>query len=99
MQGGSGMTMTSLIGLDVEMALGDEPISAQELAELAELKVPLVRFRGQWVEINADDIRAAADFWRNRKQVSLREVVQIGLGADQRAQDGQRLPGGRRLAP
>ena len=87
MQGGSGMTMTSLIDLDVEMALGDEPISVQELEELAELKVPLVRFRGQWVEINADDIRAAADFWRNREQVSLREVVQIGLGADQRAQD------------
>ena len=85
MQGGSGMTMTSLIDLDVEIALGDEPISVQEL-ELAELKVPLVRFRGQWVEINADDIRAAADFWRNRQQVSLREVVQIGLGADQRAQ-------------
>ena len=87
MQGGSGMTMTSLIDLDVEMALGDDPISVQELEELAELKVPLVRFRGQWVEINADEIRAAADFWRNRKQISLREVVQIGLGADQRAQD------------
>ena len=87
MQGGSGMTMTSLIDLDVEMALGDDPISVQELEELAELKAPLVRFRGQWVEINADDIRAAADFWRNRQQISLREVVQIGLGADQRAQD------------
>ena len=87
MQGGSGMTMTSLIDLDVEMALGDEPISTQELEELAELKVPLVRFRGQWVEINADEIRAAADFWRNRQQVSLRDVVQIGLGADQRARD------------
>ena len=87
MQGGSGMTMTSLIDLDVEMALGGEPISVQELEELAGLKVPLVRFRGQWVEINADDIRAAADFWRNRQQVSLREVVQIGLGAGQRAQD------------
>ena len=87
MQGGSGMTMTSLIDLDVEMALGDDPLSVQELEELAELKVPLVRFRGQWVEINADEIRAAADFWRNRKQISLREVVQIGLGADQRAQD------------
>ena len=87
MQGGSGMTMTSLIDLDVEMALGDEPISVQELEELAEMKAPLVRFRGRWVEINADDIRAAADFWRNRKQVSLREVLQIGLGADQRAQD------------
>ena len=87
MQGGSGMTMTSLIDLDVEMALGDEPISMQELEELAELKVPLVRFRGQWVEINADEIRAAADFWRNRQQVSLRDVVQIGLGANQRARD------------
>ena len=87
MQGGSGMTMTSLMDLDVEIALGDQPISVRELEELAELKVPLVRFRGQWVEINADDIRSAADFWRNRKQVSLREVVQIGLGADQRCQD------------
>ena len=87
MQGGSGMNMTSLIDLDVGMALGDDPISAQELEELAALKAPLVRFRGQWVEINADDIRAAADFWRNRQQVSLREVVRIGLGADQRAQD------------
>ena len=87
MRGGSGLSMTSLIDLDVEMALGDEPLSAQELEELAELKVPLVRFRGEWVEINADEIRAAADFWRNRWQVSLRDVVQIGLGADQRAQD------------
>ena len=87
MQGGSGMTMTSLIGLDVEIALGDDPISTQELEALADLKVPLVRFRGQWVEINADEIRAAADFWRNRQQISLREVVQIGLGADQRAEE------------
>ena len=87
MPGGSGMTMTSLIDLDVELALGDAPISVQELEELADLKVPLARFRGQWLEINADDIRAAADFWRNRQQVSLREIVQIGLGADRRAQD------------
>ena len=87
MQGGSGMSMASLIDLDVEIALGDEPVSLEELEELAELKVPLVRFRGQWVEINADEIRAAADFWRNRQEVSLRDVVQIGLGADQRARD------------
>ena len=87
MQGGSGLTMTSLIDLDIDMALGDEPISVDELEQLADLKVPLVRFRGQWVELNAEEIRAAADFWRNRQQVSLREVVQIGLSTDQRAQD------------
>ena len=86
MQGGSGLSMTSLIDLDVEIALGDDPISPEELQELADLKVPLVRFRGQWVEINAEDIQAAADFWRNRNQVTLRDAVQIGLGADQQAE-------------
>ena len=86
MQGGSGLSMTSLIDLDIDIALGDDPISPEELQELADLKVPLVRFRGQWVEINADDIQAAADFWRNRNQITLRDAVQIGLGADQQAE-------------
>ena len=87
MQGGSGLSMTSRVDLDIDIALGDDPISPEELQELADLKVPLMRFRGQWVEINADDIQAAADYWRNRNQVTLRDAVQIGLGADQRAED------------
>ena len=86
MQGGSGISMTSLIDLDIDIALGDAPISPEELQELADLKVPLVRFRGQWVEINADDIQAAADFWRSRNRVTLRDAVQIGLSADQQAE-------------
>ena len=86
MQGGANMKLTSLIRLDVHVALGDEMITTDELLQLAELKVPLVRLRGQWVEINADEIRAAADFWSNRDQLTLREVVHIGLGADPRAE-------------
>ncbi len=86
MQGGANMTMASLIDLDVQVAMGDEVIAAEELFELADLKVPLVRFRGQWVEIDADEIRAAADFWRNRDRLTLREAVRIGLGADQQAE-------------
>ena len=86
MQGGANMTMASLIELDVQVAMGDEVIEAEDLFELADLKVPLVRFRGQWVEIDADEIRAAADFWRNRDQLALREAVRIGLGADQQAE-------------
>ena len=86
MQGGANMTMASLIDLNVEVAMGDEVIEPEELLELADLKVPLVRFRGQWVEINADEIRAAADFWRDRDQTTLREVIRIGLGADRQAE-------------
>ena len=86
MQGGANMTMASLIDLNIQVAMGDEVIEAEELFELADLKVPLVRFRGQWVEINADEIRAAADFWRDRNQATLREVIRIGLGSDQQAE-------------
>ena len=86
MQGGANMTMASLIDLNVEVAMGDEVIEPEELFELADLKVPLIRFRGQWVDIDADEIRAAADFWRNRNQATLREVIRIGLGADQQAE-------------
>ncbi len=86
MQGGANMTMASLIDLNIQVAMGDEVIEPEELFELADLKVPLVRFRGQWVEINADEIRAAADFWRDRNQATLREVIRIGLGADQQAE-------------
>ena len=86
MQGGANMTMASIIDLDVQVAMGDEAIEVEELFELADPKAPLVRFRGQWVEIDADEIRAAADFWRNRDQLTLREAVRIGLGADQQAE-------------
>ena len=85
MQGGSGLSAASLIELNVDIALGDETISLEELDALADLKAPLVRFRGQWVEIDADDIRAAADYWRNRGPLTLREAVSIGLGTDERA--------------
>ena len=87
MQGGSGMSMTTLLELDVEVAIGDSRISPEELEALSELKVPLVRFRGQWVEIDAGAIRAAAEYWRNKKHLSLQEVLQVGLGADTRAED------------
>ena len=86
MKGGSGMTLSDMIDLDIDVALDDEPITLEELQELANLKVPLVRFRGQWVEINAREIRSAVDFWNRQKNLTFRDVIQIGLGANEQAQ-------------
>src|SRR5207248_731967 len=43
----------------------------------------LVKVRGQWVQVNADEIQAALDFWKHRAAAkgTLREVVQMTLGA------------------
>ena len=61
-RGGPSVTTIGLDGLcDIrwEAALGDDKIGLAELRELARLKQPLVRIRGQWVELREGDIAAA----------------------------------------
>ena len=55
----------STIGLDGlcdirwEAVLGDDTLGLTELRQLARLKQPLVRLRGQWVELHEEDLAAA----------------------------------------
>jgi SNF2 family DNA or RNA helicase len=83
MQGGSGMSLDEMVRFDWEVALGSDRLTAAELETLALLKAPLVRLRGQWVQLNADEIQAALDFWKKKTatQATAREVVQMALGA------------------
>ncbi|MFG1710165.1 DEAD/DEAH box helicase [Nonomuraea sp. M3C6] len=54
-----GFGMRDLVDFRIDLAVGDETISEAELAELARLKVPLVRVRGQWVELDDRQLKAA----------------------------------------
>ncbi|MEU8246239.1 DEAD/DEAH box helicase [Nonomuraea sp. NPDC048916] len=54
-----GFGLRELVGFRIDLAVGDETISEEELAELARLKVPLVRVRGQWVELDDRQLTAA----------------------------------------
>jgi superfamily II DNA or RNA helicase len=54
--------MTDLVDFRYDLALGDQTLDAAELAELARLKVPLVRVRGQWVELDDAHLAAALRF-------------------------------------
>jgi SNF2 family DNA or RNA helicase len=56
---GQGFGLRELVDFRVDLAVGDEAISEEELAELARLKVPLVRVRGQWVELDDRQLKAA----------------------------------------
>ena len=42
-----------------EAVLGDDKLGLTELRQLARLKQPLVRLRGQWVELHEEDLAAA----------------------------------------
>ncbi|MEV5328182.1 SNF2-related protein [Nonomuraea sp. NPDC052634] len=54
-----GFGMADLVDFRVDLAVGGQTISEEELAELARLKVPLVRMRGQWVELDDRQLKAA----------------------------------------
>ncbi|GAB3140034.1 DEAD/DEAH box helicase [Microbispora hainanensis] len=73
-----GFGLAQLVDFRAELAVGDETISEAELAELARLKVPLVRLRGQWVELDARQLGAAlkAVERRGSGQMTIGEVVQ-----------------------
>ena len=83
MQGGSGLSLNKLVQFDWEVALGGERLSLEELQTLARLKVPLIKVRGQWVQINAEEIKAALEFWKKKAegQATVREIIQMALGA------------------
>ena len=86
-QPGGGLTLDKIIDFDWEIALGDRALTIEELRALAELKSPLVKVRGQWVEVNDKEIRAALEFWKKNPQgeASLRDVVKMALGASEKA--------------
>ncbi len=85
---------TTAIGLDGlcnirwEAVLGDDKLGLAELRELARLKQPLVRIRGQWVELGESDIAAAiaAVGRRDPDCMSTGAVLRTALGIE--ATDG-----------
>ena len=51
-----------LVDFRYDLAVGDQALDPDELAELARLKIPLVRVRGHWVELDERHLQAALRF-------------------------------------
>jgi SNF2 Helicase protein/SNF2-related domain len=58
----SAFGLQDLVEFRYDLAVGDNVLTADELAELAALKVPLVRVRGQWVELDERHLKTALKF-------------------------------------
>ncbi|MFN0085137.1 MAG: DEAD/DEAH box helicase [Blastocatellia bacterium] len=82
LQGGGGLSLDQIIQFNWEVALGTETLSLKELEALARLKEPLVRLRGQWVELDPEEIQAALDFWKKKgaEKTTLRDVARMAMG-------------------
>lgn len=77
--------LNQLLAVDWEAVIGDEPLTARELATLAKQKAPLVQFRGAWVAI---DPRELGDIQRRltagSSKLGAREAIQAVLAGEVR---------------
>ncbi|MBI2863087.1 MAG: DEAD/DEAH box helicase [Chloroflexi bacterium] len=86
---GSGlMGMNALVEYSWEIAIGEETITPEEFAKLAALKVPLVKVRGQWVELKPDEIEAAIAFFAKRQAmgaITVSDALHLNSGIENMA--------------
>lgn len=75
--------ISSLAEFDWSVAVGDTTLGPEELSRLVELKVPLINFRGKWVEVRKEDLEKAVSFFEKKHQghrMTVGEALGIGLG-------------------
>ena len=79
------LSLDEILSFQWEVALGDQRLTQQELETLARLKAPLVKVRGQWVQLTAAEIQAAIDFWKAKgeSKVAVRKLIRMALGEAQ----------------
>ncbi|HCC33842.1 MAG TPA: ATP-dependent helicase [Clostridiales bacterium] len=82
-KGTSGLSLDDLVRVEWTAALDDSEVSLEELKALANLKVPLVRLRGQWVELDPAGLARAVAFCQgtSRNRATVRDIVQMALQA------------------
>jgi len=65
-----------------DLAIGGQVLTADELARLADLKAPLVRLRGQWIELDARRLAAGLKLVGRTGTATVGELLRLGLGID-----------------
>jgi superfamily II DNA or RNA helicase len=77
---GAKFGLGDLVDFRYDVAVGDEALDPAELAELARLKVPLVRLRGQWVELDEAHLTAALKFLQRNQAGTMTAADALAAG-------------------
>jgi SNF2-related domain/SNF2 Helicase protein/Helicase conserved C-terminal domain len=75
--------LEALCEYEWEVAIGDDSLTAEELRELARLKVPLVEVRGRWVELRPEELASAlARLEDGGQRMQVADVLRVGMGLE-----------------
>lgn len=80
--GGGLFGLQGLLEYNLQIAIGDAVLTVEDLERLAALKVPLVRWRGQWVELRAEEVQAALRALKRAGSGELTVAEALGAAAE-----------------
>lgn len=87
------LTMDNLVRFRWELAVGGQALSQQEFEALVALKSPLVQVRGQWVQLDPEQIEAAIKFWQKQDEMEVGLLEAARLALDQSEINGLPVEG------
>ncbi|HYI58219.1 MAG TPA: DEAD/DEAH box helicase [Microlunatus sp.] len=76
----SGVGAEAIAGFRYDLALGSQDLTDDELAELAATKAPLVRLRGQWIEVDSRRLAAGLKLAGRSQQTTVGDLLRLALG-------------------
>ncbi|TCD47217.1 DEAD/DEAH box helicase [Chlorobium sp. N1] len=81
--GGAGMDLGTLLSCDYAVSLGTDEVDLDELRRLAALKMPLVRVRGQWRQLDRQELSEALGFLEKQQSgvLTARDLLATAFGA------------------
>ena len=76
----------TLVQYQYDLAIGGEPVTEQEWNQLVNAKTPLVKFRGQWMELDQDKMQQMLEFWKTQQaenpEMSLMDFIKLTAEGD-----------------
>lgn len=76
--------LNSLVQFRWQIAIGDQPLTHEELESLSRSSAPLVRVGGRWIEIGPQQLAEARQFLEQspKGEITLLKAIQMAHGAD-----------------
>jgi SNF2 family DNA or RNA helicase len=80
-----GFGLSSMVDFDWRLAVGEDHISLEDFAALTSQGAPLVKVKGQWVDLDRTAASKALDFMRQRPggRLTLVDAIRLAAGAEE----------------
>lgn len=83
MAGEGALGLDTIVDYQWQVLVGGHVLSREEFERLSRIQSPLVRLRGEWVELRESDIVGARKYWDqvDGGQMTLRDALRVAYGA------------------